>query len=186
MRFLEVKCCKNEKGLQSHRKKSAAQLKGHIAMLKKMTNISLSGEEAEKIKLVSVWPNLSCKEICHNNQCPHGSHDRFKDRPKECLPPGSSQAPKFDPKIEHWFAEHLVNTEAILRGIIDENVDKLTRETWMNILQVHTTLCCGALYSELNKNFFLLANVSQDISSAIEASRSAPLSLPLLKYKNWP
>jgi len=154
--FLEIKCCKEESGLNSKRKKSASQLRGHIVLLKNATHFSMNVDQLDKINLISVWPYLSSKEKCNNPQCELGVHNRFKDKPVECLLPGSSQAPQYDATIKHWFKDDIDELETILRGIVLDPNHAMEKKAWLQIMKIHTTLACGALYDETNKTFFLL------------------------------
>ena len=104
--LLEVKCCEEEKGLKEHRKKSVAQLKKHVAMMKEIFGSDEKAKkEIDKVILHTVWPNLSSKESC--TKCKKGSHERFKKKPDNCRLAGQTQEPQYEEEGWHWFEEDL-------------------------------------------------------------------------------
>ena len=89
---------------------------------------------ADKIKLFTVWPNLSYKEPCTNTNCPEGGwHHRFQAKPPSCWPPGMTDPPQFDPKVAHLFKEDLQpeNIKDVLKNLVLEN--RIEEETWKQI-----------------------------------------------------
>ena len=192
--LLEVKCCEEEKGLKEHRKKSVAQLKKHVAMMKEIFGSDEKAKkEIDKVILHTVWPNLSSKEPC--DKC-KGSHERFQKKPQNCRLAGQTQEPQYEEEGWHWFKEDLeektINEQDInsckdpklklflenklvlnlnwnLIGLVDwSNLEKILRETlkredkvlntyvWLQLLKTQTTASCGALYNEMDKEFFIL------------------------------
>jgi len=164
--YMEVKCCKNESGLKSHRKKATNQLNKHVSML---NNLGMSKEETDKISLYTVWPNLSGKEPCKNSNCPEGGwHPRFKPKEKVCWDPGMTDPPQFDPRVKHIFKEDLevTNVKSLLQNMAEEN--EIEEETWLKMLMRETRHACGALYDEISERFYLLGPDQQDLRESAE------------------
>ena len=155
--LLEVKCCDTkhhsftQKGLSTHRKKANNQLDTHISILKETFHI---GEDsANKVQLHVVWPNLIGQEQCRCGQ----THPRFQARKQNCLQPGTIN-PSFRPSGWHIFKENFAEDSFSnwFRQQIQDQSNAIDKESWMEILQIHTILSCGVLYNEMQKHFYLL------------------------------
>ena len=133
-------------------------------------------KEIDKVILHTVWPNLSSKEPC--NKCEEGSHERFKKKPDNCRLAGQTQEPQYEEEGWHWFKEDLDNWYNIwedldvdyswnLKKILEETVERedkiLNTDVWLQLLKTQTTASCGALYNEMDKEFFILGPDQVDL-----------------------
>merc|ERR1719483_943183 len=138
---MEVKCCMDEKGLQSKRTNATRQLQAHKDIL--ICNFGISSMEADKVQLHTVWPNLSENEPCYNTKCEdNNSHLRFQAKPKQCWPPGTiskkgvSKEPKFEGPGWHLFEDDVNNFKVILHKMITDTTLEIEEKTWIRILRI--------------------------------------------------
>ena len=129
-------------------------------------------KEIDKVILHTVWPNLSSEEPC--TKCKKGSHERFKKKPDNCRLAGQTQEPQYEEEGWHWFKEDLQNEgskyfpsysnlEKILREIVEREDKILNTDVWLQLLKTQTTASCGALYNEMDKEFFILGPDQVDL-----------------------
>ena len=131
-----------------------------------LIKLGISSEEASKVQLRTVWPNLPSKEPCQ--KCTAGAHERFQPKPQECLPPGASQAPQYEPPGWHLFKEklELSQFEEVLKNMTSNN--EIEAEAWTKMLMLHTRLSCGVLYDEAEQTFFILGPDQKDLEASAE------------------
>ena len=154
----EVKCCGLEKGLKEHRKKAHNQLTTYKSILQQ--DHSFSEDSVNKVQLHTVWPFLTRWEAC---MACKGKHQRFKEKPKECVQPGTQPA-QYEPQGWHIFKEDTdpLSFEVLLRSLV-QPMHEMTLDPWIKLLMLHTQLSCGSLYDEYEKEFYLLGQDQNSI-----------------------
>ena len=101
----------------------------------------ISQDEAARVVLKTVWPNLTAKEPC---TCKEQFHQRFESKPQVCWKAGTSQAPKFEKPGWHVFKEDVGNFEEVLKNMM-KTENEIDPNVWKKILTLHTRLSCGVL-----------------------------------------
>ena len=131
----------------------------------------ISQDQAARVVLKTVWPNLTAKEPC---TCKEKFHQRFDgSKPQVCLKAGTSQAPKFEKPGWHVFKEDAENCEDVLRSMM-KTENEIDPNVWKKILTLHTRLSCGVLFDEMSKKFFLLGPEQKDLRDSAEHLLSEP------------